>query len=158
MIAKISVEGEPIPQGSKSGFVRGGRVVLVEGKGKGTLRHKAWRAKVALEAKSWADENLDEPWNCACEARLVFYMTRPASKPKWKLYADVKPDLDKLCRSVFDSITKIIVFDDSRIVSVVAEKRYAIGREPGVEIEIQPLVENKTVPTDATLFVVDEEQ
>lgn len=121
-------EGTPVPQGSKTGYVRGGRAVLVDA----NRRLKPWRAVVraaaeeAMEDAGW--ETLDEP----CRARLWFTMPRP-KRSRWGVPA-VKPDLDKLTRAVFDALTDAGVWrDDSRVVSMEVTKRYVGSAEDGVE-------------------------
>jgi hypothetical protein len=44
------------------------------------------------------------------------------------------PDLDKLARSVFDALTRVVFHDDAQVVDLVATKRYAtVGEPPRVE-------------------------
>lgn len=132
----IWVEGTPIPQGSKTGYVRAGRAVLVDA----SKRLKSWRSTVraaaeeAIHCTDW--EALDEP----AGARLVFVLPRP-KRPRFSRPA-VKPDLDKLTRAVFDALTDAGVWaDDSRVVSMRVDKVYAgegMGDAPGVWIEVYP--------------------
>lgn len=130
------VEGAPVPQGSKTGYVRGGRAVLVDA----NRRLKPWRAQVrataeaAMQRAGW--ETLDEP----CRAYLGFTMPRP-KRPRWRAPA-VKPDLDKLTRAVFDALTDAGVWrDDSRVVCMEVTKKYEDedGAVPGVWVEVEPL-------------------
>ena len=54
----------------------------------------------------------------------------PKSWPLAKVYADTKPDLDKLTRAVLDSLTDAGVFtDDSRVVWLNVAKVAATGRD-----------------------------
>jgi Holliday junction resolvase RusA-like endonuclease len=46
----------------------------------------------------------------------------------------VKPDIDKLSRSVLDAITGGIVKDDSQVIILNARKEY--GDKPGVLIRV----------------------
>ena len=132
---EIWVDGTPIPQGSKTGYVRGGRAVLVDA----NKKLKPWRAAVraaaedAIRDAGW--EILDEP----CRVHLMFTMPRP-KRPRWGVPA-VKPDLDKLARAVFDALTDAGVWcDDSRVVSMEVTKTYE-GEDaaPGVWVEVKPL-------------------
>lgn len=132
---EIWVAGTPIPQGSKTGYVRGSRAVLVDA----NKRLKPWRAAVrtaaedAIRDAGW--EILDEP----CRVHLAFTMPCP-KRPRWGAPA-VKPDLDKLTRAVFDALTDAGVwFDDSRVVSMEVTKTYE-GEDtvPGVWVEVKPL-------------------
>lgn len=134
-LLEIWVEGTPIPQGSKTGYVRGGRAVLVDA----NKKLKPWRAAVrsaaeeAIRDDGWV--TLDEP----CRVRITFNMPRP-QRPRWDVPA-VKPDLDKLARAVFDALTDAGVWcDDSRVVSMEVTKAYeGEGTDPGVWVEVNPL-------------------
>lgn len=134
----IEVSGTPAPQGSKTAFVRGGRAHVAEGKGPGRQKHAAWRQAVATAARDWQDQHgmplLDEP----VKVDVTFWLPKPASKPKWKTLPDVKPDLDKLVRSVLDSLEGLILAGDSRVVAIQAAKVYALGRQPGCRVVIFP--------------------
>lgn len=92
-------------------------------------------------------EQIDGP----VEVQLYFRMPKPASKPVWKFWADRKPDLDKLVRAVLDSIAgkgKPLVREDSRVIRLVAEKRYVEPEEePGVEIWLSQVEEGNTQAT-----------
>jgi Holliday junction resolvase RusA-like endonuclease len=51
------------------------------------------------------------------------------------------PDLDKLIRSVGDSLTGTIIRDDSRIIAISAQKRYADDRGSGAVIRLNTLAQ-----------------
>jgi crossover junction endodeoxyribonuclease RusA len=136
-VVELRVHGQPAPQGSKTAFVRGGRAIVTEGKGRGRESHAAWRQAVATAARDWqAIHNaplLDGPLAVSIE----FLLTKPASAPKAKVWADRKPDLDKLVRSVLDAVDGVVINGDSRVVSLYAAKQYAIGEAPGARIRIE---------------------
>jgi Holliday junction resolvase RusA-like endonuclease len=117
------IEGEPAPQGSKNGFVKNGRVVMVES----STKVKPWRAAVTQKTAqhmSWETLNpLDKP----VEIALVFYLPKPKSvKRTWP---SVKPDLDKLIRSTFDGLTTGGLYtDDALVIAVSASKEYATDK------------------------------
>ena len=126
----FSVDGKAIPQGSKSGFIRGGRVIMRES----SKYHKPWRKKVANEAKQ---AMIDTPrLEGAISLEVDFYFARPkahygtgrnastlkASAPVDHLQA---PDLDKLVRSINDSLTGICFEDDSQVTSISANKHWS---------------------------------
>lgn len=135
--------GDPYPQGSKSAFVRGGRAVIVEGTGKGIKKHKAWRAVVKQAADEAAVGLEGLPLDCPVEVSLTFHMPRPKTvRRRWHT---VKPDLDKLVRSVLDSITGNIIIDDSRVIMLVAFKVYADEEIPGVEVSVAPIEDTNVV-------------
>lgn len=114
------IQGECRPQGSKQGFIRGGRVVLVDGGGSGAQKLKTWRASVKSALENF------EPISGPIEIYLDFRLLRPKSRLRLKeSYVSVKPDLDKLTRAVFDGITDSGAWeDDSRVVSLHATKTY----------------------------------
>ena len=126
----LSVVGDPASQGSHA--IMQGRIVQVNSK-----KHKAWRNAITQTALATlpADwEPIDEP----CELIVNFYMPKPASATR--SLPTVSPDLDKLIRAVGDSLTDSgVVVDDSRIVRISARKLYAIGIEPGANIEVRTL-------------------
>ena len=122
---KFEVYGEPIPQGSHRSPRAG--VVIND-----NPRLKAWRQAIAAACPS---ERLQGP----VVVTAVFRLPRPKSaKRQWPA---VKPDVDKLLRALFDGITASGLWeDDSRVVSVVAEKRYVLRyQQPGVSVTVTVL-------------------
>jgi len=66
---------------------------------------------------------------------VTFCFIRPKSvKEKKRPDMTVKPDLDKLCRTVLDALTGVAYRDDSQVVSIVASKVYA--ETEGLEIMV----------------------
>jgi Holliday junction resolvase RusA-like endonuclease len=125
----IEVFGEPASQGSHS--VIHGRIVQVN-----SAKHKRWRNAVAFAAMDIITEGfqpLDEP----LELSVIFYLPRP--KTATRDFPAVMPDLDKLIRAVGDSLSGLVYVDDSRIVSINAQKRYADDRGPGAFIRVNTL-------------------
>ena len=113
------IPGEPAPQGSKNGFVKNGRVVMVES----SKKVKPWRESVALHTRA----KISQPMNCPVEIALVFHLPRP--KTVTRRWPAVKPDLDKLIRSTFDGLTTGGLYtDDALVIAVSASKQYAIDR------------------------------
>lgn len=126
----IDVSGDPASQGSHS--VINGRIVQVN-----SGKHRKWRNAVVFAALDLIGEDwtpIDEP----VALSVVFYLPRPKSATR--SFPSVTPDLDKLIRSVGDSLTDSgILRDDSRIVRIIAEKRYADDRGPGAVIGVNTL-------------------
>lgn len=125
----FDVLGEPASQGSHS--VIHGRIVQVN-----SAKHKRWRNAVAFAAldlvgSDW--ELIDEP----VELSVIFYLPRP--KTATRDFPAVMPDLDKLIRSVGDSLTGTVIQDDSRIVAIHAQKCYADDRGSGAVIRLNTL-------------------
>lgn len=126
---EIEVFGDPASQGSHA--VIHGRIVQVN-----SAKHKRWRNAVAFAALDLVTDGwelLDEP----LELTVIFYLPRP--KTATRAYPSVMPDVDKLLRAVFDSLSGVIYVDDSRVVRVMAEKRYADARGPGALIRVNTL-------------------
>ena len=112
-----------------------------------------WRRAVTNEAIEKQAEYLQTKPNLVFPLRgpigmtVTFVMERPkfhygTGKNERKLkesappYPVARPDLDKLVRSVFDSITDAKLWvDDSQVVWVQTKKVYDVGR-PGVAIEL----------------------
>lgn len=117
------VEGTPIPQGSKTAMVVKGRAVMFEA----NKKHKAWRDHVKATVGT-----LETPSTQPVRVELQFWFERP--KTVKRLHMSVKPDIDKLSRSVLDAITGGILKDDSQVVILNARKEY--GDKPGVLIRV----------------------
>ena len=127
---EIEVFGEPASQGSHS--VINGRIVQVN-----SAKHKRWRNAVAFAALDLVTDGwelLDEP----LELSVVFYLPRPKTVQD-REYPAVMPDVDKLLRAVFDSLSGVIYVDDSRIIAIHAQKLYADARGVGAVIRVNTL-------------------
>lgn len=138
---EFAVHGLPQTQGSMKGLVRGKRAILVHDK-PGLV---PWRKSIAAvaRAKGWGRGALLDG---AIELEQVFVLARPAShfRSDGSLRPDAPPyphkapaDLDKLERAVGDALTKVVWFDDRRIVSAPHRKVY--GDRPGVALRIRRL-------------------
>jgi len=143
IVPPFFVEGTPVPQGSKKAWLNPttGRVMMAEAAGK---RHATWRAEVTAHARvAMADLGLTSPVRGPIALRLTFYRFRRAGeygtgknvevlKPSASAYPDVAPDIDKLTRSILDSLTSVVYVDDGQVVRLGVEKvwtdRYT-GRE-----------------------------
>jgi len=123
MMISFWIDGEPAPQGSKNGFVKNGRIVMVES----SKKVKPWREAVTIKTAqhmSWAKLN---PMDSPVEIALVFHLPRP--KTVTRKWPAVKPDLDKLIRSTFDGLTTGGLYtDDALVIAVSASKQYATDR------------------------------
>lgn len=139
------VEGEPYPQGSKTAINIGGKCRVIESKGKGTAKHKKWRKLVNDKCGDMARVEGIVPLDGPIKVELKFYLPKPPSRPKTNWLVYVKPDIDKLCRSVLDSITGVYIVEDSRVSVLTASKEYAIDRPNGVHIVVEPLQEQMTL-------------
>lgn len=125
------VAGEPIPKGSfKAYSTPKGPVVTNDNK-----RTRPWQDAVAFAARQAMDgkEPFDGPVAVACWFRMTKAKSVKRSHPA------VKPDIDKLLRSVMDALEGVCFTNDSRVVKVVASKLYSEIGEPGVSIEVRQL-------------------
>lgn len=74
-------------------------------------------------------------------AGIEFRFERPESVKR--LWPDVKPDIDKLARAVFDPLEDLVFDNDSRIVGLLAVKRYVGPREhPGALVQLGGIAED----------------
>lgn len=138
-MVEFYVIGEPAPQGSSRAFVRGGRAVVT---GDNT-KTRPWRSAVAWEAReAWRHAGHDTAWNGPVAVSAVFYLSRPPSAPKRRVWPEVKPDLDKLTRALLDALATDAgcLVDDSRVIGLSVAKRYASDTHPpGVHVVVRPV-------------------
>jgi crossover junction endodeoxyribonuclease RusA len=136
---EFTVYGVPVPQGSKRVF-RGNVVEMAD------ARLRSWRQDVAAAANAQMDGLM--PFTRPVAVQLHFHLDRPKGhygtgrnedrlKPSAPVAPGVKPDLDKLIRSVLDAITGVVIKDDSQVVSLVAGKFYSDGgTRPGLSCQV----------------------
>ena len=139
---EITVTGQPIPQGSKTAAVIGGRAVMFDS----NKKLKEWRSTVTAATRTELIKQRFTGFESdqALVVFIEFYLERP--KTVKRLWPAVKPDLDKLVRAVFDGVTDGHAWhDDSQVVGVYASKYY--GQTPGARIRIY----NKSVTDEDTL-------
>jgi crossover junction endodeoxyribonuclease RusA len=105
------------PQGSKR-HVGNGRMKEM------SKKLPIYRHDLALLAtREMADRNMD-PMEGPIGITLDFYFLKPKSAKKRK-FPTVPPDLDKLQRATFDSMTGVVYGDDKQICEVNARKHYS---------------------------------
>jgi len=114
----------PRPQGSKKHVGRG---IMVE-----VSKHVAnWRAFARMCAvPAMAGRPVVHKPN-ALVVEVAFYFDRPKChfnkkglKPTAPMYHTKAPDVDKLLRALFDSMTGVVFYDDSQVAVVRACKLY----------------------------------
>lgn len=124
-VVQFHAAGMPKPQGSKRAFVVGNRAVMTESNKAG---HKDWRATVTAEATAAMAHRSPEDGPLRLE--VTFYLPRPKSHPKTRrTWPIARPDIDKLVRSIADSLTHVVWRDDSQVVELVARKTWAYDAE-----------------------------
>ena len=139
------VLGTPVPQGSVKAF--GSRVVANNEHALGS-----WRSDVASAAQRAKPAEWDI--NAAVSLRCEFVFPRPLShygtgknatklKPSAPRYHVKTPDVDKLVRGVADSIgdavARVLLNNDSQIVTLYAAKRYSTDDFLGAIITVTAL-------------------
>ncbi len=121
------VEGIPVPQGSKTAMVVNGRAVMFEA----NKKHKSWREHVSATIPA-----MDNPSTQPVRVELMFYFNRP--KTVKREFMSVKPDIDKLSRSVLDCLSGRVIKDDSQVVILNARKEYT-DKSPGVLVRVMEI-------------------
>lgn len=134
------VHGRAAAQGSKRyvGHSNAGRAILLEQ----SKKVGPWRKVVETAAFIEMKRKGLQPFTDPLKVILEFVMPRPVSTPKSKTPPAVKrPDLDKLTRAVFDSLTSVVWLDDSQVVYSLSSKRIAeIGETAGLYVSVVPWV------------------
>lgn len=138
MPIEFFVPGLPAPQGSKTAFyIKSlGRAILTES----SKNLKPWRALVSLAAQNAMGSI--PPSKLPVYIGMMFVFARPKnhfnSKGEVRDYAPLHkisaPDVDKLCRGVFDALAGIVFDNDSQGQIEYAKKIY--GPQPGVWVKI----------------------
>ena len=135
------VAGTPKPQGSKRAFVNQytGKASLSESAGEPL---KDWRYNVGVVARDTMDGAVIINGPVAC--RVTFYLPRPKGhylksglREDAPTHRDKKPDVDKLLRAVLDSLSGVVWKDDSQVISLLGEKRYADPHQAGAQIDVR---------------------
>ena len=135
------VYGIPQPKGSVRAFIvkdkekRKQKAVVTSG----NKQLKSWSQLVSIVAQEHVPQEglLLGP----IEVVLMFYLLRPRTVSKHKRpLPTVKPDIDKLVRSVLDALKGRLYADDSQIVRIEACKYY--GDTPRVEITVKEVKDN----------------
>lgn len=138
MTLKIRIIGIPATAGS---FVprkrKNGSLYLLRS---GSQKHKKWRqaaeSTIRQTVDTWKWEvTQDDQYSVS----LSFLLPKPKSVTRDQ--PNVKPDIDKLCRSTLDALTVgKAIDDDARIIQLTASKTYAAGSEqPGCYITVNKI-------------------
>ena len=109
------VHGTPGPQGSKRALGSGRMIEM-------SKRVKPWREAVKWAWVAAKGHKIEGPVRLC----VTFYFARPTSVNRSR--PSVPPDLSKLIRATEDALTDVGAWeDDSRVVSIAAEKYYESG-------------------------------
>lgn len=127
---RFVVYGRPVPQGSKR-HVGNGRMI------ESSKNLRPWRQQVTATAfQECGGVPYSGTGQEAIRLELSFTFLKPPSAKK-RVFCTVKPDIDKACRAILDSLTGICYRDDAQVVQIVADKRY--GPIEQVEIGVVTL-------------------
>lgn len=121
---RFRVGGLPVPEGSMSGYLRGGKIRIVPQNQKALKR---WRGDVAKACEITLLGDLAwKPMTGPVMLALTFGFARPVSHPKgrttWPTGKGTTGDVDKLARAVLDALTGLAYRDDAQVVTVLAAK------------------------------------
>jgi crossover junction endodeoxyribonuclease RusA len=134
--------GKPEPQGSTKAFIPKGwnRAVITTD----NRKLKPWRQELTRIALNANGGNAIIEREVPVCVRMDFYLAKPASTPKRITRPTKKPDIDKLTRAVFDSLTGTIITDDSQIVEAMVGKWFGLPERVEIFVELaqpaQPLL------------------
>lgn len=145
MVLAFTVWGVAQPKGSMTAYVpKGMHFPIVTASNRNV---KSWQQLVAQGA-SEALERLppDERGLLLGPVRLTigFYLPCPKKfHPKRRRGVPVAhltaPDVDKLARGIFDSLTHVVYHDDAQVVEAIVGKFYAgVDESPHVTIRVEP--------------------
>ncbi len=122
----------PEPQGSAKAFVIAGKAHITSSNAK----LKPFRSEVTRCAMIAArDMGIVLPMagkHIPVSVHFDAYLEKPDSVPKKRKRPSVKPDCDKICRSILDSLSGVAFKDDGQVVEIVAKLYY--GSPERVEV------------------------
>jgi len=141
-VITVTVNGLPAPQGSKKSVGNGRMIEVSKALG-------PWREAVRTETQNVLSAGAAPiPRGVAVDLLVTFWLPRPKAhhgarglRPSAPRFHTTRVDLDKLVRAAGDGLTAGGVWqDDSQVVVIHAEKRYAGGDQPpGMVAVIRPL-------------------
>ena len=127
----IIINQEPIPKGRARTVRIGGKTMSFTPK-KTADAESSIRAQISQGKEFYAA-------GIPLSISLAFYVNRPPSVSKKRLYPVTRPDIDNYCKLIFDACNKYLWQDDSQIINLAAMKRY--GSPPRIEIDIEPVTQ-----------------
>lgn len=139
---ELLVMGLPAPQGSKTYMPK--QRAMVEGSSPaGRTRLRTWRTAVVEAAAKEADRR-EGPFEGPVLVGVTFRLPMPRSRPKWHQRlgttpCKVKPDLDKLVRSLLDGLVQGgLLRDDAQVCELRARKVEVVGWT-GAKVAVTPV-------------------
>jgi Holliday junction resolvase RusA-like endonuclease len=138
-VYRFEAVGDPVPQGSTRAFMVGGRPIVTHTKG---VKLNEWREVIGWAARDAVKEVHEGPMT----VEAVFWFLRPPSvSVKKRPHMTVKPDIDKVSRSLLDALTGIVFRDDCQVVKLDVAKRYCNEdvKQPGVTVTVRVTTEGE---------------
>ena len=143
MRISFRVDGVPVPKGSTKSFVINGRTATTNANPK----TKDWQYRVSTECQHVCAIKREQGINTfvpktnngmdCVGVSVEFYFLRPKADKKGIRAMTVKPDIDKLLRTILDALTGIIYEDDSQVTFIQGTKNYVSdGGSPFVDVTI----------------------
>jgi Holliday junction resolvase RusA-like endonuclease len=137
--------GKAEPKGSARGFVLpvkdGSKRPVLDKHGK--PKYRAVITAANPNSKEWertvrhcaATAGIGRFFEGAVEVRILFGILRPESvSVKKRPHPTVKPDVDKLTRTVFDAISSVLYRDDAQVVHLQVRKVYVVDGPPYAQV------------------------
>jgi len=145
-LIKFVVFGEAVPQGSTRAFIPKGwtrAIITTDNK-----RLKPWRQEVAGTAKHVMEQYGHTMIDAKIPVRVMatFYFEKPKTAKKGLVHKATRPDVDKLARSLLDSLAGIVFAADSQVAQCWVNK--AFGSPARAEISVSVLEETQKALDD----------
>ncbi len=146
----FAVRGVPVPQGALVRSPHGGLYH------RDAKRLDAWRGAIASAAAEAIGDA--PPLDGPVAVTVDFVLPRPKGhylpangrrsapvlRPDAAVFVAGAPDLDKLCRSLLDALTGVVIRDDGQVAELRARKSYETAdRHVGCVVRIRALAETR---------------
>lgn len=135
-ILDLWIPGQPRPKGSMRAIPKRRKDgSLYTGVQNSNPETRVWQDLISWEAKAAMKGR--EPMPGPMIMSAMFYLKRRQAFDGQLVEEHTEvPDVDKLLRTVFDALTKIVYQDDCQVVTVVASKAYAGEKGPGLQLAL----------------------
>lgn len=135
---KFKVPSIPVAQPRQRTAVRDGHAVNYT-----PTKHPVNQFKAAVQMAA-SEAYQGPPLECPLGLAVVFVLERKGKlkkrSPNPTYYANKRPDLDNLMKSLADALNGLLYRDDSQICEAILTKRVAAGDEqPHVDVHFQEL-------------------
>jgi Holliday junction resolvase RusA-like endonuclease len=138
LIASFTVYGTPRPQGSTKTWTRRDPRT---GEYKPAITHSnrdslmQWRNDIRAAIQQRASQFREVLITGPVVVRGIFYLAKPPSVPKKRVWPIVAPDVEKLARAVSDALEHTLIVNDAQVVGWIAWKCYTDTR-PKLVLEV----------------------